>query len=159
MDDPISPIFPVEGMKKGTQQYQKSVVVFGWSFGHHEETTEGSYQHTGQAMAKSGNIVSYTAEELEAMREKGLSRSDFSRTDAMTEEELQEARENDPTAALTPTPEEWDSLIVEPPLTKEPISLRIDADVIAWFKSTGKGYQTRINSVLRTYMKAHKDQH
>ena len=106
-------------------------------------------------MAKSENIVSYTAEELQAMREQGLSQSDFSRTDAMTEQELQEARENDPDAALTP--EEWDSLIIEAPLSKEPISLRIDADVIAWFKAGGKGYQTRINSVLRSYMKAHKD--
>lgn len=108
-------------------------------------------------MEKSENIVSYTAEELQSMREKGLSQSDFSRTDSMTEKELQEIRENDPDAALTP--ENWDSLIVEPPLTKSPISLRIDADVIAWFKSTGKGYQTRINSVLRSYMKAHKDRH
>ena len=108
-------------------------------------------------MAKSENIVSYTAEELQAMREQGLSQSDFSRTDAMTEQELQETRENDPDAALTP--EEWDSLIIEAPLSKEPISLRIDADVIAWFKSTGKGYQTRINSVLRSYMKSQKRRH
>ena len=157
MEDPISPTFLVEEMRKGTQQYQKSVTVFGWSFGHHEEATEGSYQHIGQAMAKSENIVSYTAEELQAMREQGLSQSDFSRTDAMTEQELQEARENDPDAALTP--EEWNSLIIEAPLSKEPISLRIDADVIAWFKAGGKGYQTRINSVLRSYMKAHKDRH
>ncbi|MDQ2804007.1 MAG: BrnA antitoxin family protein [Pseudomonadota bacterium] len=31
-------------------------------------------------------------------------------------------------------------------------TLRIDADVVAWFKSTGPGYQTRINNVLRTFM-------
>lgn len=110
-------------------------------------------------MEKSENIVSYTAEELQVMREQGRSQSDFSRTDAMSEQELQEAREADPTAALCPTPEKWDSLIVEMPLTKELISLRLDADVIAWFKSTGKGYQTLMNSVLRTYMKTHKGEH
>lgn len=34
---------------------------------------------------------------------------------------------------------------------KEPISLRIDADVLHWFKAKGRGYQSRINKVLRNY--------
>ena len=34
-------------------------------------------------------------------------------------------------------------------------TLRIDADVLEWFKSMGKGYQTRINAVLRAYKAAH----
>jgi uncharacterized protein (DUF4415 family) len=37
---------------------------------------------------------------------------------------------------------------------KESISLRIDADVLDWFKSQGSGYQTRINAVLRAYRDA-----
>jgi len=35
---------------------------------------------------------------------------------------------------------------------KQHVSLRIDADVLAWFKSQGKGYQTRINAILRERM-------
>lgn len=35
---------------------------------------------------------------------------------------------------------------------KQPVTLRIDEDVLAWFKSQGKGYQTRINKLLRQYM-------
>jgi|HubBroStandDraft_6_1064221.scaffolds.fasta_scaffold267883_2 uncharacterized protein (DUF4415 family) len=35
---------------------------------------------------------------------------------------------------------------------KEPVTLRLDADVVAWVKSEGPGYQTRINSMLRTAM-------
>ena len=35
---------------------------------------------------------------------------------------------------------------------KEPITLRLDADVLAWLKSQGKGYQTRINNLLRAAM-------
>jgi uncharacterized protein (DUF4415 family) len=35
---------------------------------------------------------------------------------------------------------------------KEPVTLRLDADVIAWLKSQGPGYQTRINALLRTFM-------
>ena len=44
-------------------------------------------------------------------------------------------------------PEYWK---VEP--VKVPLSIKIDADVLAWYKSKGKGYQTRINKVLRDVM-------
>jgi uncharacterized protein (DUF4415 family) len=36
---------------------------------------------------------------------------------------------------------------------KKPVTLRLDADVIAWFKKSGRGYQTRINRALRQLMK------
>ena len=35
---------------------------------------------------------------------------------------------------------------------KKPLTLRVDADVLAWLKSQGKGYQTRINAILRSAM-------
>lgn len=35
---------------------------------------------------------------------------------------------------------------------KVPIALRVDGDVLAWFKAQGPGYQTRINAVLRAFM-------
>jgi len=42
------------------------------------------------------------------------------------------------------------------PQHKEPVTLRLDHDLIEWYKSFGKGYQTRINAVLRLYMTAKK---
>jgi uncharacterized protein (DUF4415 family) len=46
----------------------------------------------------------------------------------------------------------WDDArVVEPP-AKQPISLRVDADVLEWFKAQGPRYQSRINAVLRSYM-------
>jgi uncharacterized protein (DUF4415 family) len=39
---------------------------------------------------------------------------------------------------------------------KVPVSLRLDRDVVDWFKSHGRGYQSRINAVLRSYMNAGK---
>jgi uncharacterized protein (DUF4415 family) len=39
---------------------------------------------------------------------------------------------------------------------KKPVTLRLDADVIAWFKKSGRGYQTRINRALRELMKEEK---
>ncbi len=38
---------------------------------------------------------------------------------------------------------------------KELLSLRIDADVIEWFRKQGAGYQSRMNALLRAYMEAH----
>lgn len=45
------------------------------------------------------------------------------------------------------------------PESKKQITLRIDEDVIDFFKHTGRRYQTRINAVLRAYVDAHKKAH
>jgi uncharacterized protein (DUF4415 family) len=50
----------------------------------------------------------------------------------------------------------WENAVIEYPEKKKPVTLRLDADVLSWFKSLGKGYQTRINSVLRSFYDAHK---
>lgn len=39
---------------------------------------------------------------------------------------------------------------------KRPITIRLDDDVIEWYKSQGRGYQTRINQLLRRYMETHQ---
>mgnify|MGYP000850529437 CR=1 FL=1 len=44
---------------------------------------------------------------------------------------------------------------VRMPKNKQMVSLRLDSDVLTWFKRQGKGYQTKINAVLRTYVEAH----
>lgn len=51
-------------------------------------------------------------------------------------------------------PEFWDAAVPNPyfkPI-KASTTVRLDADVLAWFKGQGKGYQTRINAVLREAM-------
>jgi uncharacterized protein (DUF4415 family) len=42
------------------------------------------------------------------------------------------------------------------PMTKRQLTLRLDSDVIDWFKEQGHGYQTRMNALLRAYMNEHK---
>ena len=49
---------------------------------------------------------------------------------------------------------DWSQARVVMPPSKQIISVRIDRDVLAFFKSQGRGYQTRINAVLRSYMEA-----
>lgn len=39
---------------------------------------------------------------------------------------------------------------------KQQLTLRIDSDVVEWYKRRGPGYQTKINALLRAYMRAHK---
>ncbi len=45
---------------------------------------------------------------------------------------------------------------IDEPQGKRAVSIRLDEDVIDFFKKEGKGYQTRINAVLRAYMNAMK---
>lgn len=45
---------------------------------------------------------------------------------------------------------------LQPIPRKTLLSLRIDADVVAWFRALGSGYQSRMNALLRAYMEANK---
>ncbi len=45
---------------------------------------------------------------------------------------------------------------LKPVLRKTPLTLRIDSDVLDWYRKTGPGYQTRINALLRAYMEEHQ---
>ena len=49
-------------------------------------------------------------------------------------------------------PEFWDEAVPVLPTAKIPISLRVDSDVLAFFRETGPRYQSRMNAVLRSYM-------
>jgi uncharacterized protein (DUF4415 family) len=56
------------------------------------------------------------------------------------------------------TPEQFTKAVVKHGLKDSPnktqLTIRVDQDVLTWFKSQGRGYQTRINSLLRAYMEA-----
>ena len=99
------------------------------------------------------DIRRYTADEIRKMVQQGESRSDWARVDAMTEEELKQAIASDPDWA--DIPENWyeqAELVVPKP--KVPVSIRLDADLIEYFRGTGRGWQTRVNAILRAYKEA-----
>jgi len=52
-------------------------------------------------------------------------------------------------------PEFFKSADLRMPSKKASITVRLDSDVLEWYRKQGKGYQTRINAVLRMYMEAH----
>jgi uncharacterized protein (DUF4415 family) len=101
-------------------------------------------------VAKKERIVRYTAEELAEKRRRGETRSDWAKAAAMTDEEIE--------ASIAANPDEagmvmdWDSATIELPQPKAPLNMRVDRDVLDYFRKTGRGYQTRINAVLRSYV-------
>ncbi|MBM4044996.1 MAG: BrnA antitoxin family protein [Planctomycetes bacterium] len=51
-------------------------------------------------------------------------------------------------------PDFWRRAALRMPRKKESVTLQLDHDVLSWFRGLGRGYQTRINAVLRSYVKA-----
>jgi uncharacterized protein (DUF4415 family) len=79
-------------------------------------------------------------------------KTDWKRLDAMTDAQTTAAAQADPDAApMNDT--EWAAAIQSRP-AKISVGMRLDADILAWFKKHGTGYQTRINTVLRRYIEA-----
>jgi uncharacterized protein (DUF4415 family) len=80
-------------------------------------------------------------------------KTDWRRLRSMTDEEVHAAIIDDPDAK--PTDEAfWKDAGVVMPRQKKTVTMRLDADLLEWFRRE-RGYQTRINSILRAYMKAH----
>lgn len=97
---------------------------------------------------KSGRIVSYTAAELRAMERRGESKTDWK---AAAKKPLPSG--DDPDDAMEEI--DWGTTELPLPRRKAHMTLRLDADVLGWFRAQGKGYQTRINAILRRYFEQH----
>lgn len=99
-------------------------------------------------MARKENIVRYTAKQLAANCR--ASRSDWAKAAAVTNEELEASigADRDEVGMVM----DWDSVTVELPKPKADLHMRLDGDILDFFRKTGKGYQTRINAVLRSYV-------
>jgi uncharacterized protein (DUF4415 family) len=108
-------------------------------------------------MKNDGNIKKFSPADLQARRARGESRTDFVRVKAKSNEELERDIASDPD--FSDIPETWyETAEAVVPTPKKLLSLRIDNEVIDWFKEQGPGYQTRMNAVLREFV-AHKVKH
>ena len=65
-----------------------------------------------------------------------------------------ETRADAPVFSLDPN--FWDDAEVVMPAGKSSIHLRVDTDVLDWFKAQGRGHLTRMNAVLRSYMESRR---
>jgi len=91
----------------------------------------------------------------QALKMKG--ETDWERVHALTDEDIERAVAEDPDQSFW-TEEDWKNARVVYPQGKEPVTLRLDRDILYWFKQQGRGYQTRINAVLRAFVEAQKKQ-
>ncbi len=90
-------------------------------------------------MNKKSTIVRHSLSQIRMMREQG---KDHTNPDAPEAESL--------------GADFWSSARVVMPGGKTSVHLRLDSDVVDWFKANGKGHLTRMNAVLRAYVEAQK---
>ena len=88
-------------------------------------------------------------EKLSDKHTPGRGRADLRRLQGTSEAEI--AATSPPELADLPD-DFWDDAVVVVPPPKEAISLRVDGDVLEWFRAQGPRYQTRMNAALRSYM-------
>ncbi len=102
-------------------------------------------------MEKDKSIKRFSAAELEDLRAGGKSRTNSTRVRSKTEAELE--RDIAADADFKDVPENWfEAAEAVMPAPKKLLSLRLDEDVVNWFKQQGPGYQTRMNAVLRAFV-------
>ena len=78
--------------------------------------------------------------------------TDPARISALSDPEIATVVADDPDAA--PLDIDWSRAEVVVPARKVAVSIRLDADILDYFKDGGGGYQSRINAVLRSYVRA-----
>ena len=98
---------------------------------------------------KNRKMVSYTSEELQRMKDE----SDWKRASDMTDEEIEAMDRQD--IEMEGINDSWFNNAVLATSEKQAIYAKFDKDVIEYYKKYGRGYQARMNAVLRAYMEAH----
>ena len=84
---------------------------------------------------------------------KKLSKTNWEKIDAMTDDDI------DYSDSPEMTEEFFKIAFIRKPMHKKPVSLRLDEDIVDFFKKTNKQYQTKINDVLRAYKIAYEATH
>jgi uncharacterized protein (DUF4415 family) len=80
--------------------------------------------------------------------------TDWARLRSMSDSTIRKGVAADPDAHPTDA-QFWKTAKVVMPTPKEVVTMRLDADLLRWFRRE-RGYQTRINAILRAYMQAHE---
>ncbi|MGI8475772.1 MAG: BrnA antitoxin family protein [Thermomicrobiales bacterium] len=85
------------------------------------------------------------------MSERGEGQTDWAYLAALSQEELEASIDKEEEGEF-----DWSTTQVGIPGPKRQLTVRLDVDVVEWFKTLGPGYQTRMNAVLRSYVDAQK---
>jgi len=101
-------------------------------------------------MRKRNDTVHYSAKQIKTRIARGEDRTDWKKVDAVTGSRLETSIHAD-VDDIQSEPD-WTQSIVGIPARKDHINIRVDHDVLQWFRSNGKGYQTLMNNVLRAFV-------
>jgi len=103
-------------------------------------------------MRKKSDTVRYTAKQIKAKIALGEDRTDWCKANAVTGKKLEASIRAD-VDDVRGEPD-WTQAIMGVPATKDHINIRIDHDVLEWFRASGRGYQTLMNNVLRAFVQS-----
>jgi len=106
-------------------------------------------------MRKKSDTVRYAAKEVKARIARGEDRTNWRKAKAMTGKKLEASIKAD--ADDVRGKPDWTKAIMGVSAPKDHINIRIDHDVLEWFRASGKGYQTLMNNVLRALVQSHQD--
>lgn len=101
-------------------------------------------------MRKKNGTVRYTAKQIKGKIARGEDRTNWAKADALTGAKLEASIRADVDDVHAEP--DWTQAIIGIPAPKDHINIRVDHDVLQWFKSNGKGYQTLMNNVLRAFV-------
>jgi uncharacterized protein (DUF4415 family) len=103
-------------------------------------------------MRKKSDTVRATVREIKARMERGEDRTNWRKAKAMTGKRLEASIRAD--VDEVEAEPDWMKAIKGIPAPKDHINIRIDHDVLEWFKASGRGYQTLMNNVLRAFVQS-----
>ena len=102
-------------------------------------------------MRRKERIVRSSAKDIRRSIAHGESKTDWPRVKAMSQAEVERLADEEEGAL----PEGWESTVeIGVPEPKQAVHIRLDRNVVRWFKEYGPGYQTRINAVLKAFVAA-----
>src|SRR5271165_389824 len=103
-------------------------------------------------MRKKTDTVRYSAKQIKAKIARGEDRTDWRKANAVTGRKLEASIRAD-VDDVQGEPD-WTQATMGVPAPKNHINIRVDHDVLAWFKANGRGYQTLMNNVLRAFVQS-----
>lgn len=108
-------------------------------------------------MRKKEHTTRHTDKGLSRLTQAGGSLSDWDKATNVSAVELEARIAGDEDEAGMVI--DWDSASIELPQPKAVLNMRVDKEVLEFFRQGGKGYQSRINAVLRSYVERKGHQH
>ena len=106
-------------------------------------------------MRKKSDTVRFSAKEIKAKIKRGEDRTNWRKAKAMAGKKLEASIRAD-VDDIRGEPD-WTKAIMGVPAPKDHINIRIDHDVLEWFRANGRGYQTLMNNVLRAFVRSRQE--